>query len=92
MEERFSPKGKKDALSDFERGMVFGARWAWSEYFRNRLIYWDFQAQSSLGFIENGLKRRIYLTSDSSVDKNTLLMPEVSGKWTDWFESIECQL
>ncbi len=27
--------GKKGDLSDFERGMVVGARRAWSEYFKN---------------------------------------------------------
>ncbi len=48
--------GKKGDLSDFERGMVVGARrlvWV----FQKLLIYWDCQAQPSLGFTENGPKK-----------------------------------
>ncbi len=71
--------GKKGDLSDFERGMVVGAR---------LLIYWDFHAQPSLGFTENGPKERKYPVSGSCVDKNALLMSEVRGEWTDWLEMI----
>ncbi len=50
--------GKKGDLSDFERGMVVGARrlvWV----FKKLLIYWDFHTQPSLGFTENGQKQKI---------------------------------
>ncbi len=70
--------GKKGDLSDFERGMVVGARrlvWV----FQKLLIYWDFNAQPSLGFTENGPKKRKYPVSGSSVDGNALLMSEENG-------------
>ncbi len=44
---------KKGDLSDFECGMVVGARQAGL-----RKSYWDFHTQPSLGFTENGLKKR----------------------------------
>ncbi len=64
--------GKKGDLSDFERGCW--CQTGWSE------IYWDFHAQPSLGFTENGLKKRKYPVSGSCVDKNALLMSEVRGE------------
>ncbi len=67
--------GKKGDLSDFERGMVVGARRAG--------IYWDFHTQPSLGFTENGSKKRKYPVSGSCVDENALLMSEVRGEWAD---------
>ncbi len=82
--------GKKWDLSDFERGMVVGARrlvWV----FQKLLIYWDFHAQPSLGFTENGPKKRKYPVSGSCVDENVLLMSEDRGEWTDWLEMIERQ-
>ncbi len=48
--------GKKGDLSDFECGMVVGARRDVG-VFQKLLIYWDFHAQPSLGFTENGLKK-----------------------------------
>jgi len=62
--------GNKGDLSDFERGMVV---------FQQLLIYWDFHAQPSLGFTENGPKKRKYPVSGSSLGENALLMPEVRG-------------
>ncbi len=53
------------------------------------LIYWDFHAQPSLGFTENGQKKRKYPVSSSCVDENDLLMSEVRGEWADWLEMIE---
>ncbi len=38
--------------------------------FQTLLIYWDFQALPSLGFTENGPKKRKYPVSGSCVDKN----------------------
>ncbi len=58
--------------------------------FQKLLIYWDFQ-EPSLGFTENGPKKRKYPVSGSCVDENTLLMSEVRGEWTDWLEMIERQ-
>jgi len=54
-----------------------------SEYFRN--FYWDHHTQPSLGFTENGPKKRKYAVSGSIVGENALLMPEVRGEWSDWF-------
>ncbi len=82
--------GKKGDLSDFERGMVVGARQA-VRVFKKQLIYWDFHVQPSLRFTENGLKKRKYPVSGSCVDENTLLMSEVRGEWTIWLEMIEKQ-
>ncbi len=51
--------------------------------FHKLLIYWDFQAQPSIGFTENGPKKIKYPVSGSCVDENDLLMSEVRGEWTD---------
>ncbi len=78
---KFKPSirmGKKGDLSDFERGMVVGARrlvWV----FKTLLIYWDFQVPPSLGFTENGPKKRKYPVSGSCVDENALLRSEENG-------------
>ncbi len=45
--------------------------------FKKMLIYWDFNAQPSLVFTENGPKKRKYPVSGSCVDENALLMSEV---------------
>ncbi|MDF4259779.1 hypothetical protein P3388_25940 [Vibrio parahaemolyticus] len=76
---------KKGDLSDFERGMVVGARRA------GLSIYWDFHTQPSLGFTEDGPKKKKYPVSSSSLGENALLMPEVRGEWPDWFKMIERQ-
>ncbi len=78
--------GKKWDLSDFESGMVVvpdGLIWE----FQKLLIYWDFHAQPSLGFTENGSKKRKYPVSCSCVDENALLRLEENG--TDCLEIIE---
>ncbi len=59
--------------------------------FQKLLIYWDFQAQPSPEFTENGPKKRKYPVSGSCVDENALLMSEVRGEWADWLEMIERQ-
>ncbi len=53
--------------------------------FQKLLIYWDFQAQPSLGFTENDPKNRKYPVSGSCA----LLMSEVRGGRADWLEMIE---
>ncbi len=80
--------GKKGDLNDFERGMVVGTD---GLVFQKLLIYWDFHIQPSLGFTENGPKKRKYPVSGSCVDENALLMSEVRGEWADWLEMIERQ-
>ncbi len=63
----------------------------WSEYLKKLLIYCDFHVQPSLGFAENGLKKRKYPVSGSCVDENALLMSEVRGQGADWLEMTERQ-
>ncbi len=48
--------------------------------FQKLLIYWDFHTQPSLGFTENGPKKRKYPVSGSCVDENALLMSEENGQ------------
>ncbi len=74
--------GKKGDLSDFERGMVVGdRRLVW--VFQKLLIYWDFHAQPSLEFTENGPKKRKYPVNGSCVDEKAVLMSEENGQ-TGW--------
>ncbi len=71
--------GQKGDLSDFDHGMVVGARRA-GLAFQKLLICWDFSTQPSLGFTENRPKKRKYAVSGSCVDENALLMSEVRGE------------
>ncbi len=48
--------------------------------FQKLLIYFDFNAQLSLGFTENGPKKRNDPVSGSCVDINALLMSEENGQ------------
>lgn len=50
------------------------------------LLYWDFPTQPSSGFIGNGLKKRKYPWSVSSLGKNISLMAEVRREGPDCFE------
>ncbi len=59
--------------------------------FQKLLIYWGFHTQSSLGFTENGPKKKTYPVSGSCVDENDLLMSEVGGEWADWLNMLERQ-
>jgi len=52
--------------------------------FQKLLIYWDFQAQPSLGLTENGPKKRKYPVSGSSVGENVLLMAENGQTGSSW--------
>ncbi len=72
--------GKKGDLSNFERGIVVGAKQAGLSIKKKLLIYWDFHAQPSLGFTENGPKKRKYPVSGSCVDENAWLMSEENGQ------------
>ncbi len=71
--------GKKGDLSDLKHGKVVSARQAGLSISK-LLIYWDFHAQPSLGFTENGPKKRKYPVSGSCVDENALLMSEENGQ------------
>ncbi len=67
-----------------------------TDIFFNKKNKWGFflrdcHAQPSLGFTENGPKKRKYSVSGSCVDENALLMSEVRGEWADWLEMIERQ-
>ena len=79
--------GKKGDLTDFERGMVVGARRAGLSISNTA----DVLGQPSRGLTENGPKKRKYPVSGSCVDENALLISEVRGEWAEWFEMIEGQ-
>ncbi len=83
--------GKKGDLSDFECGMVVGARRAGLSISKTTDLLGFFHAQPSLGFTENGPKKRQYPVSGSCVDENALLISEVRGECADWLEMIERQ-
>jgi len=63
-------------LVTFQYYMFVGTRWVVLVN-QKLLIYWDFHAQPSLEFTENGPKNRKYPVSSSSVVENYLLTPEV---------------
>ena len=55
------------------------------------LIYWDFHAEPSLGFTENGLNKRKYPVSGNCVDKKCLVDVRGQRRMADWFEMMERQ-
>ncbi len=80
----------KGDLSDFERGMVVGARRTGLSISKTADLL-GFSHTTISRFTENGPKKRKYQVSGSCVDENALLMSEVRGEWTDWLEMIERQ-
>ncbi len=81
---------KKGDLSDFERGMVVGARRAGLSISRSADLL-GFSHVTISRVYREGPKKRKYSLSGSCVDKNALLMSEVRGEWADWLEMIERQ-
>ncbi len=80
--------GKKGDLSDFECGMVVGARRAGLSISKTAdLLGFSHTTISRVYTI--GPKKRKYPVSGSCVDENALLMSEVRGEWADWLEMIE---
>ncbi len=81
--------GKKGDLSDFERGMVVGARQADLSISKTADLLGF--SHANLGFTENCPKKIKYPVTGRCVDENALLMSEVRGEWADWLEMIEKQ-
>ncbi len=77
-------------LSDFERGMVVGARRAGLSISKTADLL-GFSRTAISRVYKNGPKKRKYPVSCSWVDENALLMSEVRGEWADWLEMIERQ-
>ncbi len=69
--------GKKGDLSDFERGMVVGAGRAGQSISKTADLLGFSRTKISLGFTENGPKKRKYPVSGSCVDENSLLMSQI---------------
>ncbi len=80
---------KKEDLCDFECAMVVGVRWAGLGILKTADLLGF--SPTTLGFTENGPKKRNYPVSGSCVEENALLMSEVRGEWADWLEMIERQ-
>jgi len=83
--------GKRGDLSNFECGMVVGARRVSLSISQSAQLL-GFSRTTILGFTKNGVKREEHPVWGSPVGKNALLMLEVEGEWADWFKLIEEQL
>ncbi len=84
--------GKQGDLSDFEHGMVVGARRAGLSISKTAdLLVFSCTAISRVYREWCGVKKRKYPVSGSCVDENALLMSEARGEWADWLEMIERQ-
>ncbi len=71
---------KKGDLSDFEHEIVVFARRGGLSISKTADLLGFSRTTVSIGFTENGQKKRKYPVSGSCVDKNALLMSEVRGE------------
>ncbi len=81
-----------EVQTEHQNGEERGFKWLWMwnvRWCQTGWSYWDFHAQPSLGFTENGPKKRKYPVSGSCVDENALLISEVRGEWADWLDMIK---
>ena len=71
--------GKKGDVSDFERGLVVGARRAGLSISETADLL-GFSRTTISRVTENGPKKRKYPVSSNSPGENALLMPKVRGQ------------
>ncbi len=82
--------GKKEDLSDFERGMVVGSRRTDLSIKKTADLLGFSRTIISRVYRECSEKRK-YPVSGSCVDEHALLVSEVRGEWADCLEMIERQ-